>query len=252
MLTRRGKQTSTARNVLWLYGATGVLLVGALLATAFFVIQRLAPPQALGSQVAGTPLPSGNPATVSTSTLSASERPITWTVRMAPHPVIGQPEGVVDDPRVYQMVQDDYLAGGKWFLTQAVTLTQLGKDAIPQLETYFTDSRLYEMLGLLDYFRRHGRAYTTTLIARQIEVRNFSEDGQQVYLGDSCAGGKATWYALDGSGVVLEEDLPPRIVIITMRYDPTLRRWREAASRVPTIPASVTPGPAFVTPGRGQ
>ncbi|MBU0492217.1 MAG: hypothetical protein KKB13_10260 [Chloroflexi bacterium] len=235
MFMRRGQQTPTARRVWRLWGLVGVLLILSIVGlTASFLAQPDEPPALAPGPPTGTP--HGTP-------LAASERPVTWTVRLITHPATGQPEGVADDPRVYRMVQDDYLAGGEWFLTQAVTLTQLSAAAsTSQLETYFTGPRLHEMAGLLAHFRDQGRAYTVTLAARQIEVRNFAADGQRVYLGDSWTGGTVTWYALGGQVAPTEQPLPAGMIIVTMLYDPAQGRWREAAARVPASQATGTPG----------
>jgi hypothetical protein len=162
-------------------------------------------------------------------------------VRLTTHPATGQPEGVVDDPRVVEMVKADYLEGAAWILTNALTLTR-SITAAPQLETYFTGQRYWQEVGLLDHFRTTRQAFTTTLRERRLEVRNFTADGQEVFLGDSWAGGQAIRYSLDTEAVIGVEELPAGMVIITMRYDKERGRWRELAQRVPEIPSSPTPG----------
>ncbi|MBU0495605.1 MAG: hypothetical protein KKB13_27470 [Chloroflexi bacterium] len=235
MFMRRGQPTPTARRVRRLVGIVGALLVLGILGLAGLLLAQPDEP---------VPLAPGPPAlTPLVTPLAASDRPTTWTVQLTTHPATGRPEGVVDDARVYRMVRDDYLAGEGWFMTQAVTLTQLPAEALTaQLAPYFGGPRLHELAGLVAHFRDQGRAYTVTLTTRQIEVRNFAADGQQVYLGDSWAGGTVTWYALDGGTMVAAQDLPAGLVMVTMRYDPELGRWREAAVRVPAVAETTSPG----------
>jgi hypothetical protein len=227
---RYGAPTPTANRLLRLLGIVGVMLVLSIIGLAVVFWNQPIEPPAVVPGLAGW----GTPITTSAGT-ARTDRPASWTVRMATHPATGQPEGVVDDPRVYEMVQADYLEGEEWVVTNALTLTKSGT-AAQQLETYFADQRLGVVMGRLDHWRTTRQAFTTTtrggfLAGRQIEVRNFTPDGQEVFLGDSWAGGKLIEFSLDTGAVIREVAVTPGILIATMRYDPARGRWREVLVR---------------------
>ncbi|MBU0495063.1 MAG: hypothetical protein KKA73_11670 [Chloroflexi bacterium] len=180
-----------------------------------------------------TAIPRPSPTSVPTLLPTIAQtptRPVAWTVYIITDTVTGALVGVTDDARVYQMVEDDYLAAEQWFSTQILALTQ-SSAPVDLLQQYYTGQRLQEMVGAVALFRDKDQSFRSELIDRRIEVKNFSADGRQVYLGDSWAGGTVWWYSLTTGEIVEEKEVPGGMAIITMLYDDQLGRWRSAAVR---------------------
>ncbi|MBU1747869.1 MAG: hypothetical protein KKA73_09275 [Chloroflexi bacterium] len=229
MLMQRGQRTTAAKRLLRWFGFVGIFLVLSIVGLAVVFMNQPADPVPLDPNAIAH-VPPGTPTVGSIQ----GGRPITWTVRLETSSLTGRPVGVTDDARVYQMVEDDYRAAERWFLTQVVTLTQ-SSSPVDLLEQYYTGQRLQEMAGGVALFRDKGQAYRSELIDRRIEVKNFAADGRQVYLGDSWAGGTVWWYSLATGEVVEEKAVPGGMAIITMLYDDQLGRWRSAAVRTPPV-----------------
>ncbi|MEP7199286.1 MAG: hypothetical protein ABI874_05655 [Chloroflexota bacterium] len=176
-------------------------------------------------------------------TVAAFARPERWTVRMVQQTMNGRPVqvGVVDDPRVPQMIWNDFVTVFRWlyttgwhadYATAVFNYFSDGGDAVPDTVT---------MASGIGAFLSLAKAKGEFV---QIQVQNggleqsqpafdFSPDGLQVHVRVTIEGASQRWTVSQPARLLSETAINPNTrSIYTLLYDTTDKRWKVANARL--------------------
>ena len=153
--------------------------------------------------------------------------PAEWTVRMAPG-LTGQQIGKVDPPCVADEALTDLQDAVRWYYE---TPDRNPADAY----RYFADDPLASLAGLMSTtvtsLRSAGQDFRIVVSPadRLTYVGGFAPDaaGKQVSVRDHCPGGSVfQTYDRETGDVISSESHPAHVMVFTMTYDESDRRWK--------------------------